>query len=147
VTSAFLTSVLLVLAATDLERMVIPNRVVLPAALVVLIGRVAADSGHTLAYVLAGVGAGLVFLIPNLISRSLLGLGDVKLALLLGIGLGFSVVGAVAIAFLAVFPVALGIVIRGGLAARKTAIPFGPFLAFGGILMLVFPGLLGLSVS
>jgi leader peptidase (prepilin peptidase)/N-methyltransferase len=76
-------------------------------------------------------------LIPNLINRSLMGMGDVKLAVLLGAGLGWGVVGAVTVAFLSMFPVALGTLIRGGLAARKTTLPFGPFLALGGLVILI----------
>ena len=138
--AALVAAVLVVLAAVDLERMVIPNRIVLPATAVVLVARAALMPTHFLGYALAAAGAAAAFLIPHAINRSLVGMGDVKLAALLGAGLGVSVLGAVLIAFLALFPVAVVVVLAGGAAARKTALPFGPFLALGGILILIFPG-------
>jgi leader peptidase (prepilin peptidase)/N-methyltransferase len=70
-----------------------------------------------------------------------MGMGDVKLALLLGVGLGWDVFGALIVAFLCVLPVALLILLRGGMAARKTTIPFGPFLSLGGLIVLFGPPL------
>jgi leader peptidase (prepilin peptidase)/N-methyltransferase len=141
--AAFLAAVLVVLAATDLERMAIPNRVVLPATVVVLLSRVLVSPDHASVYALAAVAAALAFLVPNLINHSLMGMGDVKLATLLGAGLGLGVVGAIAVAFLAIFPFALGMVVRGGLAARKGVLPFGPFLALGGLVVLIVPRFIG----
>lgn len=137
--------VLVVVTATDLERRIIPNRVVLPATVIVLIAHIAATPARGAVCVVAAAGAGLAFLIPNLIGRSLMGMGDVKLAIFLGAGLGPSVVGAVTVAFLCVFPFALGTVIRGGLAARKSTLPFGPFLAFGALVILIVPRLVGVA--
>jgi leader peptidase (prepilin peptidase)/N-methyltransferase len=142
---AFLAAVLVMLAATDFERMVIPNRVVLPATAIVLAGHAAVSPGHIQGYALAAAGAAVAFAVPVVINRALMGMGDVKLAMLLGAGLGFGVVGATVFAFLAVFPVALWMVARGGAAARKAALPFGPFLAFGGIIVLLFPASLGVG--
>jgi leader peptidase (prepilin peptidase) / N-methyltransferase len=143
--AAFLAAVLVVLAACDLERGVIPNRIVLPAAAIVLIAGVAFLPGRSLELVLAAVGAAMVFLIPNLLSASAMGMGDVKLALLLGAGLGWGVVGAVVVAFIVMFPVALAALIRGGLAARKATLPFGPFLALGALTILIVSPLAGLG--
>jgi prepilin signal peptidase PulO-like enzyme (type II secretory pathway) len=72
-------------------------------------------------------------------------MGDVKLVMLLGAGLGGGVVGAITVAFISLFPVALATLIRGGLAARKSSLPFGPFLALGGLAVLIVPHLAGLS--
>jgi prepilin signal peptidase PulO-like enzyme (type II secretory pathway) len=143
VRAAFMAVVLVVVSATDLERRIIPNRIVLPAAAILLFANVAMSPGHASEFILAALGAGVAFLIPNLFSASLMGMGDVKLVVLLGAGLGLGVVGAIMIAFLSVFPVALVTVIRGGLAARKTTLPFGPFLAFGGLVVLIVPHLIG----
>ena len=145
--AACVAPVLVVLAATDLERRIIPNRIVLPATAIALVGRVAASPAHTPEFVIAMVGAGLAFLIPNLVNSSAMGMGDVKLAAFLGAGLGWGVIGAIAIAFLSIFPFALGTLIRGGLAARKAALPFGPFLAFGAMVILIVPRLVGLGGS
>jgi prepilin signal peptidase PulO-like enzyme (type II secretory pathway) len=145
VVGAFMAAVLVVVAATDLERRIIPNRVVLPAAAITLTANVAFFPGRAGEFVLAALGAGVAFLIPNLVNRSLMGMGDVKLVLLLGAGLGWGVVGAVTIGFLSVFPVAVAVLIRGGLSARKATLPFGPFLALGGLVILILPHLTGLG--
>ncbi|HWF51595.1 MAG TPA: A24 family peptidase [Solirubrobacteraceae bacterium] len=147
VIAALMATVLVILTVTDLERRVIPNRIVLPAAAIVLVARVAFFPDRALEFIVAALGVAFVFLIPSLINRSLMGMGDVKLMLLLGAGLGWSVAGALALAFLSLFPVALAVVIRGGLSARKTTLPFGPFLAFGGIFVLLVPHLAGLGAS
>jgi leader peptidase (prepilin peptidase)/N-methyltransferase len=146
VLAAFMAGVLVVLAATDIERRIIPNRVVLPASVVMFVGHVAISPGSSIRYLLAGVCAAGVFVIPNLFGRSWMGMGDVKLILLLGVGLGPSgVVTAVTIAFLSLFPVALATLVRGGLAARRSTLPFGPFLALGGLVVLIAPHLAGLA--
>jgi leader peptidase (prepilin peptidase) / N-methyltransferase len=145
VLAAFLAAVLVVLAATDLERRIIPNRIVLPATAIALIANVAISPGRSPEFALAALSLGVAFLLPNLINASLMGMGDVKLIMLLGAGLGWSAVGAVMIAFVAMFPFAVATLIRGGAAARKTTLPFGPFLALGGLVILIVPHLLRLG--
>jgi prepilin signal peptidase PulO-like enzyme (type II secretory pathway) len=141
--AAFLASVFVILLATDIERRVIPNRVVLPAIALTLIAHLIVNPGSAINFFLAAVAAGAVFLLPSVVGRSWMGMGDVKFIVLLGAGLGAGVVGAVTIAFLSLFPVALWTLLRGGLAARKTALPFGPSLAFGGLVVLIIPHLAG----
>jgi leader peptidase (prepilin peptidase)/N-methyltransferase len=144
--AALMAAVLVVLAATDIERRIIPNRVVLPASVVMFLGHVAISPGSSLGYLVAGLCASGVFVIPNLFGRSWMGMGDVKLILLLGVGLGPSgVATAVTIAFLSLFPVALATLVRGGPAARRSTLPFGPFLALGGLVVLIAPHLAGLA--
>jgi leader peptidase (prepilin peptidase)/N-methyltransferase len=65
-----------------------------------------------------------------------MGMGDVKLAMLLGAGLGASVVAAFVVGLLAGFVAAVFLLVTRGTAARKMAIPFVPFLAFGGLFAL-----------
>jgi leader peptidase (prepilin peptidase)/N-methyltransferase len=65
-----------------------------------------------------------------------MGLGDVKLAILLGAGLGASVVAALVVGLLAGFVAAVFLLVTRGSAARKMAIPFVPFLALGGLVAL-----------
>jgi leader peptidase (prepilin peptidase) / N-methyltransferase len=72
-----------------------------------------------------------------------MGMGDVKLGLLIGAALGWGAAPAIALALLFVFPVALAIVIRKGTAARRATIPMGPFLALGALVALLGPGLAG----
>jgi leader peptidase (prepilin peptidase) / N-methyltransferase len=145
--AALMAAVVVVLAAIDLDHRIVPNRIVLPAAAIVLVARLAFFPDHALEFLLAAVGAATAFLIPNLIGRSLMGMGDVKLALLLGAGLGWGVVGAISVAFLGVFPVAVGMLIRGGLGARRQPLPFAPFLALGTLLILFLPYVAGVGGS
>jgi leader peptidase (prepilin peptidase) / N-methyltransferase len=134
---------LVVISAIDIERGIIPNRIVLPATAVVLVAQIALFPDRAGEWALAAILAALFFLVPNVLSRKLMGMGDVKLALLLGAALGWQVAGAVALAFVCVFPVALLVLARGGLAARTTTIPFGPFLSLGALIMLFVPYLTG----
>ena len=143
--AAFLAAVLVVIAAIDLRSMTIPNRIVLPAIAIVLIADLAFFPGRTAELLLAAAVAGGVLLIPSLISSSWMGMGDVKLALLLGLALGWAAIGALMIAFVTVLPVALVMVLRGGTPARKAALPFGPFIAFGALIVLIVPRLVGLG--
>jgi prepilin signal peptidase PulO-like enzyme (type II secretory pathway) len=109
----------------------------------VLLARLIFSTGRSPAFAVAALAGGLAFLAINLVSGPAMGMGDVKLVAFIGAGLGFGVVGAVVIAFLALFPFALGALARGGLAARKKTLPFGPFLAFGAIVVLLLPHVLG----
>lgn len=145
--AGFTGAVLVLLAAIDIERRIIPNRIVLPATGVVLVLQVALFTGHALESVLAAIIAAVVLMLPQLLGRAWMGMGDVKLALLLGATLGWGVLGAVLLGFLCTLPVTIVILIRGGAAARKTMIPFGPFLALGALLVLFGPHLAGLSTN
>jgi leader peptidase (prepilin peptidase) / N-methyltransferase len=130
--------VLVLLATIDLERRVIPNRIVLPATGLILVTQIALSPDRALEWVAAALGAALFLLLPLLIYPSGMGMGDVKLALLLGAGLGWAVVPALFVGLMAAFVAAVVVLVRGGLAARKTALPFGPFLALGGLVALFF---------
>lgn len=137
--------VLVVVAATDLERRTIPNRIIVPATALVLIARLVLLPSNAGEFVMSALGAGCVFFVLNVITRNGVGMGDVKLVAFLGAGLGAGVVGAIALACVSIFPFAIGTLIRGGLAARKSTLPFGPFLAFGGLVILILPQLLGVG--
>jgi leader peptidase (prepilin peptidase) / N-methyltransferase len=141
--AAFVAAVLVVLAAIDLERRIIPNRIVLPAAAVALLAHIALTPGHASQYALAALLAALFLFLPRLLSANTMGMGDVKLGLLIGAALGWGAASALALGFLFVFPVALAMVIRGGAAARRATIPMGPFLALGALVALLGPGLVG----
>ncbi len=139
--AAIFAAVLVVLAATDLERRIIPNRVVLPATVVVLIMHIAIVPGRALELVLAPLAAAAFLFLPNLINSAAMGMGDVKLALLLGAGLGWGVFGALLIGFIATMPFAIAVLVRGGEAAGKKMLPLGPFLVLGGLVILIVPQL------
>ena len=131
---------LVVLTAIDLDRRLLPNVIVLPTLAVVLALQIAFYPDRALEWVLAALGAALFFFVPLLVYPAGMGMGDVKLAALLGAALGKTVAAAIAAGLLAVFFVALVVLAREGMGARKKAIAFGPFLAFGGVLMLLLGG-------
>jgi leader peptidase (prepilin peptidase) / N-methyltransferase len=134
--SAIFAGVLVVLAAIDIERRIVPNRIVLPATGVVFVFQLVLNPDRWLEFVLATLGAGLFLLLPRLLYPAGMGLGDVKLAMFLGAGLGSAVVAAFVVGLLAGFVAAVFLLITRGSAARKMAIPFVPFLAFGGLVAL-----------
>jgi leader peptidase (prepilin peptidase) / N-methyltransferase len=139
--SAFTAAVLVVLAAIDVERGIIPNRIVLPAAAVVLVANIVIDPSRASEWVLAAVISCVVLSLPALFGRNWMGMGDAKLALLIGAALGWGVVGALLLGLLCSFPAALYVVGRGGVSARKTTIPFGPFLVAGALIVMFVPHL------
>jgi leader peptidase (prepilin peptidase)/N-methyltransferase len=132
--AAFYCVVLVVLAAIDAEQRIIPNRIVLPAALVVLVAQTAIEP--SVEWIVAALGAAAFFLIAALAYPGGMGMGDVKLALLLGAMLGRGVVAAIAIALLSSMVPAVAILLRHGKEGRKMGIPFAPFLALGGAVAL-----------
>jgi leader peptidase (prepilin peptidase)/N-methyltransferase len=131
---------LLLLAVIDLDRRLIPDAIVLPALGSVLVLHIAFYPDHTLEWVLASLGAALFFFIPMLIYPAGMGMGDVTLAALLGAALGKSVTLAIGFAVLAGGLVALLVLGREGIGARKNTIAFGPFLAFGGLVVFFLGG-------
>jgi leader peptidase (prepilin peptidase) / N-methyltransferase len=147
VVAAFAGAVMVVLSLIDIERGIIPNRIVLPAAGSVLLAQIALFPDRAAEWALAALISAFVFMIPPLLGRAWMGMGDAKLALLLGATLGWGVVGAVLIAFVCVFPVSLGLLIHDGPAARNRSIPFGPFLSLGGLIVLFGPHLAGLPTA
>ena len=127
--------VLVVVTRTDLEHRLIPDRLVLPGALVVLGLRTLDEP--SLAWLLGGLGAGIALFLLVLAYPKGMGMGDVKLALFLGVGLGLDVVVALFTGFIAGAVPAIVLLVRHGTAARKQAIPLGPFLALGGVVALI----------
>jgi leader peptidase (prepilin peptidase)/N-methyltransferase len=133
---AIFSGVLVVLAAIDIERRIIPNAIVLPAGVVVLAGNMLADTSSTWEYVVASAVALVLASLISLLSRGGLGMGDAKLCFLLGAGLGWNIIGAIVLASVGAFVAAVWILVRHGLGARKETFALGPFLAAGGILAL-----------
>ena len=125
---------LVVVTRTDLEHGLIPDRVVLPGALVVLALRTLDEP--SLAWLLGGLGAGLGLFLLVLAYPKGMGMGDVKLALLLGVGLGLGVLVALFAGFVAGAVPAIVLLVRHGRVARKQASPLGPFLALGAVIAL-----------
>lgn len=134
---ALFCAVLVTISVTDLERRVIPNRVVLPAAAAVLAARTITHPSP--AWAIAAVAGSAFLLIAALAYPGGLGMGDVKLALLLGAALGTTLPIGLMAGFLAALVPSVVLLARHGSAARKMAIPLGPFLA-GGALLALFAG-------
>ena len=126
--------VLVVVTRTDFEHRLIPDRVVLPGAVLVLVLRTIDDP--SVEWILSALGAGLVLFGIVLVYPRGLGLGDVKLSAFLGAGLGVSVIIAMFVGFFVAFVPAAVLFARHGKEARKSAIPLGPFLALGGVVAL-----------
>jgi prepilin signal peptidase PulO-like enzyme (type II secretory pathway) len=131
--SAFLIAVLVVLAVIDLEERVLPNVIVLPSFAVVLLANVALFPDKGLEWILAAIGTAVLLLVPALIRRGTIGMGDVKLGLVLGAGLGMDVVQALLIGLLAAWPLAGYMLLRDGRGATRLAVPLAPFVAIGAI--------------
>jgi leader peptidase (prepilin peptidase) / N-methyltransferase len=130
---AFFVASLAVLSAIDVAERRLPNRIVLPSAAAVLAAQTALFPDRALEWTLAAVVASLFLLVPALVHPAALGMGDVKLALLLGAALGSAVVSALVLGFLAAAVYALVLLGRHGAAGRRRTMPLGPFLAFGGV--------------
>ena len=134
--AAGLLAVLGVLAVIDIESGLLPNRIIGPAAAGVLAYQVALFPERLVECIVAAVGAVVLMLLPTLFQRRAMGMGDVKLAGLLGLALGGNVLVSLMVGSLASVPIALLILIRGS-SLRGATVPFGPFLAFGAAVTLL----------
>jgi leader peptidase (prepilin peptidase)/N-methyltransferase len=133
-----LVGILVPIALIDLEYRVIPNKITFPAAIAAVAIGLALNPSHVPEQLIAGAAAGGFLLFFALAYPRGMGMGDVKLAAVLGLYLGRSVAVAVLVAVLAGTIVGGIIMARSGVAeGRKTAVPFGPFLAAGGVVALL----------
>ena len=106
----------------------------LPGAVAILVARTLDDPG--IAWILGALAAGGLLFLVALVYPKGMGMGDVKLAAFLGAGLGGAVAVALFVGFVAGFFPAIAVLVRRGRAARKETIPYGPFLALGGVIAL-----------
>jgi len=132
--AAFFCAVLVAVSAIDLEHRIIPNRIVLPAAVVVLAANTALDPSPK--WALGGLGAFGFLFAAALVYPAGMGMGDVKFALLMGVALGKTVSVALMAGMLAAMVPGLVLMARHGAKGRKMGIPFGPFLALGSVVAL-----------
>lgn len=124
---------LIALAGIDYDHKLLPNKIVYPMAVYGLAATLLVERGDTVEHLIAGAGAFTFLLVAALVYPAGMGMGDVKLAGAMGLYLGLSILPAMLVAFLAGTVVGLAIMAREGVAARKKAVPFGVFLALGGI--------------
>ncbi len=122
---------------TDLERRIIPNKILFAAAILAVAIAAAGDPGSLPERAIAAAAAGGLLFAAALAYPRGMGLGDVKLAATMGLFLGRNVAPAILVALLAGSLVGLATIAREGAGARKKAIPFGPFLALGGVVGLL----------
>lgn len=138
----FLVTVLIIVSAIDLERQIIPNRVIYPAiplgmAAMAAVSLVRGDASIFLRS-LAGLAiGGLPLALLALLIPQGMGMGDAKLAAFTGIFLGYHQFTAFFFAFLTGSLLGLGMILAGR-KDRKSRVPFGPFLAIGSLVALFF---------
>jgi leader peptidase (prepilin peptidase)/N-methyltransferase len=130
-------AVLVAVAAIDLEHRIVPNRIVVPAAIFGLVVGAVVERGQLPELLIAGGAAFTALLVAALAYPAGMGMGDVKLAGIMGLYLGAAVAPALLAAFAAGAGVGGAILAREGASARKRALPFAPFLALGGLVGLL----------
>jgi len=126
-------STLFVITVTDLEHRIIPNRVlIVSAAIGAAIAFPTDPEGIDERLIAAVAASGFLFLVA-IAYKGGMGMGDVKLAAVMGLYLGRAVAPALLIGFAAGAIYGLALIARRGAEARKSKVPFGPFLALGGL--------------
>jgi leader peptidase (prepilin peptidase) / N-methyltransferase len=132
--AAFVCAVLVTISAIDLEHRIVPNRIVVPAAAIVLVAQTALHPSPR--WAIGAVAAAGFLLIAALVYPAGMGMGDVKLALLMGAALGRVVPVALMVGMVSALVPSAVLFARHGAGARKMGIPLAPFLAFGTVVAL-----------
>jgi leader peptidase (prepilin peptidase) / N-methyltransferase len=134
--NAYFCAALVVLSAIDVERRILPDLIVLPSFLIVLASNIALEPERAVEWVAASLGASLFLFLALVVYPKGMGMGDVKLALLLGAALGKAVSVGMMVGMLSALLFSVVLFAQHGMGARKMYIPFGPFLAFGALVAL-----------
>jgi leader peptidase (prepilin peptidase) / N-methyltransferase len=129
----FFLAVLVAVTFIDIDHLIIPDRIVLPAALVGFVGATALAPGRWWEFLIAAIAAAGFLLLLGLLWPGGMGFGDVKLALVMGAVLGHVVAIALFLSFL-LGGVVGGVLLLTGIKGRKDKIPFGPYLAAGSVI-------------
>jgi leader peptidase (prepilin peptidase)/N-methyltransferase len=130
---ASLVALLGVVTVSDLRTRLVPDAALAVGLAIALAVCLLSEPGGVPARLLAGAAAGAFLLTAALIRPEGMGLGDVKLAGVLGVYLGTRVMEAMVVAFAAGSVAGLALVVRDGWSARSSTIPFAPFLAVGAL--------------
>jgi leader peptidase (prepilin peptidase)/N-methyltransferase len=130
-------AMLAIITLTDLDLRIIPNKVLIAGAVLCLAIAIPTDPGGVPERLIAGAAAGGIFFLIVLAYPRGMGMGDVKLVATMGLFLGRAVAPAILAGLLAGSIIGLALIATQGAQARKMAIPFGPFLALGGIVGLL----------
>jgi leader peptidase (prepilin peptidase)/N-methyltransferase len=132
-----LVTFLVPIAVIDLDHRIIPNRLTGPAAILAVVIGAVIEPSYLPEQLIAGAAALLFFYLPALVHKKGMGMGDVKLAGVLGLYLGRGVAPAILMALILGVVVGAGIVAKMGVSdGRRAKVPFGPFLAAGAIIAL-----------
>jgi leader peptidase (prepilin peptidase)/N-methyltransferase len=124
-------AMLIAVANIDLEHRIVPNKILLPLAVWGVAATALVRPGSLAESLIAGGAAFTALLLTALAYPAGMGMGDVKLAGVMGLYLGASVVPALLFAFFAGSVVGIALIVRHGAAARKQGVPFAPFMAAG----------------
>jgi leader peptidase (prepilin peptidase) / N-methyltransferase len=138
VPALLLTALVVPAALIDLKHRIIPDYINLPGAVLVYIFAVSAQPARWLELLLGGVAAYAFLWVAWRISPKGMGKGDVKMALMMGLGLGKFAFAALFAAFILSTLLSGYLLLTNGKRARKMAFPFGPFLAFGTVVALLY---------
>jgi len=133
-----LTALIVPASVIDLNHRIIPNAINFPGALLVFAVASIAEPDRMAEFAIGGVACFLFLGLAWVISPKGMGLGDVKMALMIGLGTGRYSFVAMFAGFLASTALSLYLIARHGRKAGKTTFPFGPFLAFGTVIALMW---------
>jgi leader peptidase (prepilin peptidase)/N-methyltransferase len=138
VPALLLTALIVPASVIDLNHRIIPNAINLPGAFLVFTAASFAQPDRLAEFAVAGAACFLFLGIAWFISPAGMGLGDVKMALMIGLAVGHYAFVAMLAAFTASTLLSAGLILRRGTKARKASFPFGPFLAFGAVVALLW---------
>lgn len=130
-------SALVAIFFIDLDHHIIPNVIVMPAAVIGLVAMTAIEPDLWYDWLIAGIASAVFFFLVAIIRPGGMGMGDVKLAAMMGFYLGRAVLVALFLGFMLGAVVGVGLMMAGH-KGRKSRVPFGPFLAIGSIVALFF---------
>jgi leader peptidase (prepilin peptidase)/N-methyltransferase len=133
-----LTALIVPASVIDLNHRIIPNAINLPGAFLVFAVASIAEPDRMVEFAIAGAACFLFLGLAWVISPKGMGLGDVKMALMIGLGTGRYAFVAMFTGFVASTALSLCLIARYGGKARKMSFPFGPFLAFGTVIALMW---------
>jgi leader peptidase (prepilin peptidase)/N-methyltransferase len=133
-----LTALIVPASVIDLNHRIIPNAINFPGALLVFAVATLAEPDRFAEFAIGGAGCFLFLGLAWVVSPKGMGLGDVKMALMIGLGTGRYAFVAMFTGFLASTALSVYLLTRRGAKARKTTFPFGPFLAFGTVIALLW---------
>jgi len=133
-----LTALIVPASVIDLNHRIIPNLINIPGAVLVFTVASIAEPGRIPEFAIAGIACFLFLGVAWFVFPQGMGLGDVKMALMIGLGTGRYAYVAMLSGFMASVVLSGWLLLRGGIGARKATFPFGPFLAFGAVVALLW---------